>query len=474
MDQEFSTVAFGTDEYYPPQATVSLAETTLVTPNSPESFYSVKDEEEDKEDKKPTKKRKSWGQELPTPKTNLPPRKRAKTEDEKEQRRIERVLRNRQAAQSSRERKRQEVEKLEGEKSAIELQNQRLKERLLAVEHEKFQLAQKVARMAAEMSVFKCKYQPTGSIAASPAPSRASPSIGAELHQLAIKQELDDYPLSLPTPQNSVDQSTSSFSSPTSSTYSRSPSPSQVDEGLGADATSLDLTQHPAAMLCGLQCQSEEPWPALIPLTTRDKTRRLQQMIGTQLLYLTLISVVYSRVLHPLHLIFTSLRTGSPLPSKITPKTTPMLFLLIRWLISTPANLTTMPCTTTTGTKVPTSHPTTSHPSPVRQPTFRIRLLRRLLLCSPALARPLKGATGRAMRPKTNHALTRESAGSSERDDRSVIEDGGVNGLADDDAVIGMTMAMIIGSIEKENRRYRHLARRQKRICTSRRQKTRG
>jgi transcriptional activator HAC1 len=41
------------------------------------------------------KKRKSWGQVLPEPKTNLPPRKRAKTDDEKEQRRIERVKRNR-------------------------------------------------------------------------------------------------------------------------------------------------------------------------------------------------------------------------------------------------------------------------------------------------------------------------------------------------------------------------------------------
>ncbi|MCJ1263007.1 hypothetical protein MMC22_002877 [Lobaria immixta] len=225
MDQEFSILAFGSDEFYPPQATVSLAETNLVTPNSPESFYSVKDEEEDK---KPTKKRKSWGQELPTPKTNLPPRKRAKTDDEKEQRRIERVLRNRQAAQSSRERKRQEVEKLEGEKSAIEQQNQRLKERLLAVEHEKFQLAQQVAKMAAKLSAFKSKNRRMGSITTSPTPScAASPSLGAELCQPGIKQELDDYPLALPTPQNSIDQSASSFSSPSSSTYSRSPSPSQ-------------------------------------------------------------------------------------------------------------------------------------------------------------------------------------------------------------------------------------------------------
>lgn len=70
------------------------------------------DDATDSSDKKPTKKRKSWGQVLPEPKTNLPPRKRAKTDDEKEQRRVERVLRNRRAAQSSRERKRQETEAL--------------------------------------------------------------------------------------------------------------------------------------------------------------------------------------------------------------------------------------------------------------------------------------------------------------------------------------------------------------------------
>lgn len=61
---------------------------------------------------RPAKKRKSWGQELPEPKTTLPPRKRAKTDDEKEQRRIERIKRNRAAAHNSRERKRQEAEYL--------------------------------------------------------------------------------------------------------------------------------------------------------------------------------------------------------------------------------------------------------------------------------------------------------------------------------------------------------------------------
>lgn len=58
-----------TPEFYGPPATISLAETSLLTPTSPESYRSSKEDE-----KKPTKKRKSWGQELPTPKTNLPPR----------------------------------------------------------------------------------------------------------------------------------------------------------------------------------------------------------------------------------------------------------------------------------------------------------------------------------------------------------------------------------------------------------------
>ncbi|KAF8434691.1 hypothetical protein BDZ91DRAFT_804579 [Kalaharituber pfeilii] len=77
-------------------------------------------------EKKPVKKRKSWGQELPVPTTNLPPRKRAKTEAEKEQRRIERVLRNRAAAQSSRERKRKEVEALEDVKNKLAEENKQL------------------------------------------------------------------------------------------------------------------------------------------------------------------------------------------------------------------------------------------------------------------------------------------------------------------------------------------------------------
>jgi transcriptional activator HAC1 len=74
-----------------PQLTISPADTSLSSP-TPEvdldidlevdaeledvdGDIDIKDEDENKSDeKKPVKKRKSWGQELPTPKTNLPPR----------------------------------------------------------------------------------------------------------------------------------------------------------------------------------------------------------------------------------------------------------------------------------------------------------------------------------------------------------------------------------------------------------------
>ncbi|EGX48711.1 hypothetical protein AOL_s00079g350 [Orbilia oligospora ATCC 24927] len=112
------------------------------TPSSPP----VEDKEKNDE-KKPTKKRKSWGQELPTPTTNLPPRKRAKTDAEKEQRRIERVLRNRAAAHSSRERKRAEQEALEKRKKEIEAENENMKNRLSQFEQEFADLQKKYRQL---------------------------------------------------------------------------------------------------------------------------------------------------------------------------------------------------------------------------------------------------------------------------------------------------------------------------------------
>ncbi|KAM3421041.1 hypothetical protein BST61_g1460 [Cercospora zeina] len=182
---------------------------------------------------KPTKKRKSWGQALPEPKTALPPRKRAKTEDEKEQRRIERIKRNRAAAHNSRERKRQETE----------------------------DLAVKLAKANAELAAFKAHFgdlpshivlpevkveiDDSGAIttsAATPAPSLteshgsqedpASPSPPVDDNAFHhIKLEPQDIPVQLNLPS--------------------------YEDSKSSALTPLDLTQHSAAMLCNdLQCRS--------------------------------------------------------------------------------------------------------------------------------------------------------------------------------------------------------------------------
>ena len=429
-------------------------------PTSPESSQHVKEENvEDDENKKPTKKRKSWGQELPTPKTNLPPRypliipqshshlltsissKRAKTEDEKEQRRIERVLRNRQAAQSSRERKRLEVERLEGEKSFIEQQNESLKERLMAVEHDKFLLTQKLAKVTAQMEAI---IRGSSGISRPTSPPLGglpnSPPIGQNLlgRELFIKQELDDCSYNLPTPQNSYAAPSSSYSSPSPATYSESSTPATVSLGVDALTTSSDMTQHPAAMLCDLQCQSGKGRQTATRPTT-PRAAAILTFMGS-LLSLMLISI-YSQLMHPLRMIFNSLKKGLTLPPSMT--TTPMVInSLVRWLISTPANLlppspttgptTPQPTTTTTTTTTTSPGKAKCTPEATRSmaPILRLRLLQRLLLSSPSLARPLsKGAaTARALRPKTG-GMTGESIGARELNVRGVSRHGDQAGL---------------------------------------------
>ncbi|OXV05885.1 hypothetical protein Egran_06346 [Elaphomyces granulatus] len=324
-----------------PQLTISPADTSLDLLD--ETLEDVKSEE-----KKPTKKRKSWGQELPTPKTNLPPRKRAKTEDEKEQRRIERVLRNRAAAQTSRERKRLEVEKLEGEKFRVEQQNQFLLQRLTQMEAENNRLNRQVAQLSAEI------HGSRGSSPKSVCSAMASPTLTPTL----FKQEQDDISLDrIP------------FPTPSMTDYSPSLKPTDLAE-------SSDLTQHPAAVLCDLQCQSKDSKDLVRcspSLTPKAMSHTLQMTL--QLLYLTTISAAYSTVIHPLALIILSLKMGSRLA--FSKEEIYQHFHLIHWLISTPS----------------LSSSTTS----TRRSVFRMKLLSRLLACTPALARPLRDATGKAL-----------------------------------------------------------------------------
>jgi flagellar motility protein MotE (MotC chaperone) len=174
-------------------------------------------------DGKPAKKRKSWGQVLPEPKTSLPPRKRAKTEDEKEQRRIERVKRNRLAAHNSRERKRHEYEILQAEKDQMEADLKSYKE--------------KMAQMEAELKFYRQKYPgetpetvfdlSTSDATDTICPARTSASFPS------------------PISMDSMDSPRDSSCQPET--------PASTFEALTPE---FDSTQYPAAILCDLQCRS--------------------------------------------------------------------------------------------------------------------------------------------------------------------------------------------------------------------------
>jgi len=159
---------------------------------------------------------------LPEPKTSLPPRKRAKTEDEKEQRRIERVKRNRLAAHNSRERKRQEYEVLQAEKDQMEADLKSYKE--------------KMAQMEAELKFYRQKY-----------PGDAPES---------------QFDFSTTDNADTICPARTSFPSPISMDSMESPrdsscQPETPASTFEAPTPEFDSTQYPAVILCDLPCRSD-------------------------------------------------------------------------------------------------------------------------------------------------------------------------------------------------------------------------
>ncbi|KAK5081652.1 transcription factor that binds to CRE motif [Lithohypha guttulata] len=104
-------------EEYPTPAASSDAETTVDSDLKPEPQK---------------KKRKAWGQPVPEIVPILPPRKRAKTAEEKEQRKNERILRNRRAADKSRQRQKAAQAGLEQQNIDLLAENAQLKQLLQA------------------------------------------------------------------------------------------------------------------------------------------------------------------------------------------------------------------------------------------------------------------------------------------------------------------------------------------------------
>ncbi|KAI0867711.1 hypothetical protein GGS24DRAFT_484706 [Hypoxylon argillaceum] len=335
-------------------------------------------------EKKPVKKRKSWGQVLPEPKTNLPPRKRAKTEDEKEQRRVERVLRNRRAAQSSRERKRQEVEALEQRNAVLEsaLHNQQKQNLALLEELAKLRRsAGVVSRSSSPLDVFE------------PSPLTLSqPLFDQSVNGAGM---MDDFIL-MPGQDGTVDPASIS---PELAPVSDSDLKTDLNTTTETEAlltvptaatTSSDVTQHPAAVLCDLQCPSVEAPSSWMAQRQPSPLRPLHTLLMAS-------SVLISACCRPLTLITGALKTNLALHP------TPSILSTIIWLVTRPPNFRNLTsisssATTTSAAQHParpramTRSPKIPNP-PSASSTLRIKSLQKLLTSSPILARPLMDAT---------------------------------------------------------------------------------
>jgi len=308
---------------------------------------------------RPVKKRKSWGQVLPEPKTNLPPRKRAKTDDEKEQRRIERVKRNRLAAHNSRERKRVEMEDLQQQNNALEAELAVLRAELAAMRN------LVGGKLPTNMS-FAAPQAPASTTSITSAPEALTPSASsssAHSHaSISTPSMLDD--ASTPASE-SMSQPATPFEPTMEDLHLQTPDIFSLDDS--------ELTQHSAAMLCDLQCRSD---PSQAWMSSSPRSQLFQQTLAifSLLLLQFQVSVMTAVSTTCSTLISSTLRQQLSLMTTQAHRTPAILSLTRSLRASTPSQLHSL--------------------------TTLMVLTARYLLCTPTKAPRLLSATGVAPRQK--------------------------------------------------------------------------
>jgi len=361
----------------------------------------------------PKKKRKAWGQPVPEINPILPPRKRAKTAEEKEQRKNERILRNRRAADKSRQRQKAAVAELEITKSQMEEEN---------------------ATLRALLEQYRSRFGDIEGFTFSPATPSSSP--------LPIKTErLDSYSAATPVSYHTEYDASTMASTPSIAPNSPAvvvgkvspslapilfPTNDQQDpnfehhEVMTSDAFGTDvsgMTQYPAVILCDLQCQPEmlDSNFSMVKPNFQEFNRFIQTLVKLNLM--TIYDMFSTTMLSPMYQIFQVLASPSSMTSTCQDFSNFLdnHFTLLHSLISSR--------TTATNAKV----------------IFRTKLLSRLLACSPRMARLLLAATDREL--------------------QRVVED---EAFAEDPEVRALwasllTMKWVIVRLEREHRRYRRL-----------------
>lgn len=182
-------------------------------------------------------------------------RKRAKTDAEKEQRRVERVLRNRLAAQTSRERKRKEMEALEEKKKLVEKENEDLHKEVLQLRKENESLNTRMLMMEGTIETLKRVMEEEKSMVGT------GPLFAAHSHTSCEHGHIVGDCLRHSYPTTCVNETPQTLD-PNNTQYD-----DEYNDGLdnhhagltGAEEElpNLSSTQHPAAVLCSfedLQC----------------------------------------------------------------------------------------------------------------------------------------------------------------------------------------------------------------------------
>ncbi|KAJ3512843.1 hypothetical protein NM208_g15266 [Fusarium decemcellulare] len=160
-------------------------------------------------------------------------------------------------------------------------------------------------------------------------------------------------------------------------------------------------TQHPAAMLTDLPCQTSAELPKSFLESQTSMPPTLVWLLQLQMMQLSA-SAILSFCQRPLTQIAASLKAGSSLLP------TPQLLATIIWLVTLPRSTSTTTSTSAnSSTRTETmsqnlwqraiSPQQTTATSPSTT-TLRLKSLRKILSCSPSLARPLSDATLVALR----------------------------------------------------------------------------
>ena len=306
---------------------------------------------DDAQSPEPAKKRsrKPWGQPVEPFEKVIGPRKRAKTEQEKEQRAKERILRNRKAADASRQRRKDEQDRLQRRIAELEAD--------LEVYHNKFgPLPKHESSITQDYDSNDIPhYQPHISPQLLSQPNELDLSYGVAFNLTPPASTPGDAAFDAFQQQPSIKQEQTLTSAlPIDNTTSTNvPEASYSAESV--------MTQYPAAILCDPQCQS---------LSARAASSTTFQTF-ISLLQLLLISTISTKTCL-LTQLRTLIRSTSSLADSITLKQQMETFkiltilssqILLRWI-----------STSSSSTK----------------PMFRIKLLSRLLSRSPCLARSLE------------------------------------------------------------------------------------